>query len=376
MDIYILDKNLQNEFSLREVLDVYESLVWTEKFRDVGDFELELDWSVEKQKLLRPGTFLAIPESRRVMMVLSRSSEVDQEGFRKLKVTGESLEHIFKVRHLQLVSDKKPWDAVQVFPKNSYNHTLRWTVQRLINNTSGNQIRNLTYGIPDGYPSYSFKQSPAPITLEQGYVHDVLKSVTAQGDIGYRLIPKHVITRNTPLYFDAYTPRDRTVPNDYVIFGELFENVNNVRTFSSLVGYHNRIWINGYPEATTTFWHEDGALEKDDFARRLGYEGVDIKSIREQDSNTLTSKQISRVKAEEFLAATPPTFTVEGEMDNLTSKYVYDVDYNLGDLVHYVDVCSTKYALRVEAQTFVSDNEGFRTYPTLMQYSKYNMNVT
>ena len=310
-------------------------------------------------------------------MVLTRESEIDDEGFRKLKVTGESLETIFKMRHMQLVWEKKGPQAKKIFVSGSYNGIAQWAIRdQMIENTSGNRIRNLKVQVPEGFPSYSSVPFPPPVPVEQGYIHDLLRNVCHQGDIGYRLLPVRPITRLTPIVFDAYTPRDRTKPDDYVIFGELFENVSNVRTFSSLEGYFNRIWINSWPEATTTYWHEDGALEKDDFARRLGYHGMDVKSELESEENTLTAKQIVRAQAEEFLAKAPPTFLVDGEMDHLTSTYEYEKHYHLGDLVHYVDVCSSRYKLRVEAQTFVSDDEGFRTYPTLAQYSKYNMNIS
>src|SRR5689334_13358898 len=94
MDLYILDSLLRRV----EVVDKYESLIWTERFADLGDFELNIVSTRQSRAQFLQGTMLAINNSYRVMVVDTTEDKTDPDGKRILNVKGYSLEGILKDR--------------------------------------------------------------------------------------------------------------------------------------------------------------------------------------------------------------------------------------------------------------------------------------
>lgn len=63
MEVYVLDSLLRRS----EVIDRFESLIWTERWASWGDFELAIRSTYGSRGLLRKGTQLAMNQSDRVM---------------------------------------------------------------------------------------------------------------------------------------------------------------------------------------------------------------------------------------------------------------------------------------------------------------------
>jgi hypothetical protein len=88
MELYILDESYRRT----EVVDRFESLVWTERFQSYGDFELTLFSSIQAQNLFSYGTKIATNKSHRVMIVNEIENKTDTEGRKILTIKGSSLE--------------------------------------------------------------------------------------------------------------------------------------------------------------------------------------------------------------------------------------------------------------------------------------------
>src|SRR6059036_109541 len=94
MELYILDSLLRRT----AVIDRFESLIWTERFAEKGDFELVINSTHENRRLLVAGTRLALNESDRVMTVQSIEDKKDSDGKTILTVKGPSLESLLDDR--------------------------------------------------------------------------------------------------------------------------------------------------------------------------------------------------------------------------------------------------------------------------------------
>ncbi len=88
MEVYILDSLLRRS----EVVDTFESLIWTERFAQWGDFELVISSTHESRGWFTAGVLLAVNTSDRVMIVESTEDERDSEGRSLIRVKGRSLE--------------------------------------------------------------------------------------------------------------------------------------------------------------------------------------------------------------------------------------------------------------------------------------------
>lgn len=88
MEIYTLDSFLRRT----SVIDKFESLIWSERFSSLGDFELLINSTTDTRNLLVPNTMLAMNESYRVMVVDTIEDKESSDGIKSLLVKGPSLE--------------------------------------------------------------------------------------------------------------------------------------------------------------------------------------------------------------------------------------------------------------------------------------------
>lgn len=104
MDLYRLD----NRFRRLDVLDVYESLIWTERWQGIGEFDLLMARTNGNRRFTTPGAYLAIDQSDRVMIIETVENTVDGDGAEKIRVTGRSMERVLEDRAV-LTANSEPW---------------------------------------------------------------------------------------------------------------------------------------------------------------------------------------------------------------------------------------------------------------------------
>jgi hypothetical protein len=91
MELYTLDPLLRRD----EIVDQFESLIWTERFNKAGDFEMVIRSTPDTRRIFKPGLLLACNLSHRVMIVQSVENNADAAGKRTLKDQGPlSREHL------------------------------------------------------------------------------------------------------------------------------------------------------------------------------------------------------------------------------------------------------------------------------------------
>lgn len=94
MDVYILDSLLRRT----EVVDDFESAIWTERFSGVGDFEIDIKSTLKSRGQFQAGTMLAVNNSYAVMTVETVEDTTTADGKDILKVKGRSLEALLMDR--------------------------------------------------------------------------------------------------------------------------------------------------------------------------------------------------------------------------------------------------------------------------------------
>jgi hypothetical protein len=81
-----------------EVIDKFESLIWTERFQEYGEFELVLYSTRSLRTLLTYGTRISINKSNRIMVIQEIENKTQTDGTKTLIVKGYSLEKILDDR--------------------------------------------------------------------------------------------------------------------------------------------------------------------------------------------------------------------------------------------------------------------------------------
>lgn len=361
MDLYILDELYRRH----TLIDNYESLVWTERFSDVGDFELIVIATLENRSRFRSGTKLGLSTSAyRVMTVETVENKTDDEGRRLLTITGFSLEHILKDRPNRRSNFN---NGTVVVPEASVTGFPAEIVQLIFDNhcISNNVIPedNLpNTSLLNFFPADTIPEPDESVTfvfpIES--LFSTIKRICDTYSMGFRLVRRADMGE---LCFNIYMGSDRTTTADIqlepVIFSPVLENLDDVTELNSTATLKTAAYVYSTNGSRLVFGNGYSS-EVSGFERRVML--VDAMDIDLAAGSSLNAALEERGK--EALASQSQFSALDGEVPEF-SQYKYGIDYNLGDLVEVRNEYGTTSKMRVTEQIFASDAEGVRSYPTL-----------
>lgn len=373
MELYTLDAN----FNRQEVIDVFESLIWTERYSEIGDFELDISTSVRMKGLLRPGVWLAMNESNRIMNVETVIDSIDADGKQMLKVTGVSMESILKQRLTEppgavwgLFKDYMylgfPADIVrQLFTHNCIEPYL-----------DSNRYHFLSTSPQPIYPKSTIPEPGDSIYYKRELksLFDSMKDIMDAFWLGFRILRDPV---TAVIYWDVYAGNDRTASQTTwpaIIFSHNLNTLENTREISDISNYKNvfamGLGVNSMGGPGPLFVYEDGRTaayiqEPLDAPKGLARRVVGaIVETSSDDPNNLSPLDQGYSYGKINLGKYPKIYALDGEV-NQYGDYIYDVDYNLGDRVEMQASDGFRGRMIVTEHIFVADGEGERSYPTL-----------
>lgn len=356
MEVYTLDPLLRRE----QVIDRFESLIWTERYKGYGDFELDIFSTLDSRNLLKAGTLLAMNESHRVMTVETVEDGTDNEGRRMLSVKGRSLEAVL----LDRVA-KESLSDLTVSPKWTITDTPAAIARKIFHDICVTGVLDPLDRIPfinEGTftPDDTVAEPIDPITveLEPMTVYDAISQICDIWNLGFRLLRQFDTSK---LWFDIYSGSDRTTAQTIlppVVFTPELDNLQNTKELTSIEAAKNVAYVYS-PAGFLKVYPVGVDPEVEGFERRIlvvnasdiTTENPDVPAALLQRGNEELSK--NRVYQ-----------AFDGEI-NQNSQYRYGTHYNLGDIVETRNTDGVTNNMRVTEQIFVSDRDGERSYPTL-----------
>lgn len=359
MEVYILDGLLRRS----EVIDRFESLIWTERWASWGDFELAIRSTNESRSFLRKGTQLAMNQSDRMMTVETIEDGTNSDGKSILKIKGRSIEAIFEDR-----GAKASRSNLTTEPTWNITNTPAAIMRQIVHDICVTGVLSTYDKIPfivesrlPSLPASTILEPVDPITvqLEPQTVYAALTSLANTWVLGFRLLRNGDIAQ---LNFDVYAGSDRTSSQTNlppVIFAPELDNLTDTNELISIEDAKNVAYVyskNGFQEVMPA----DVPPDTDGFDRHVLI--VNANDIELAAGSALDAALIQRGK--EALAEHREIQALDGEIRQ-NSQYKYGVDYYLGDLVEMRNTDGIANQMRVTEQIFVSDKEGERTYPTL-----------
>lgn len=228
MDVYVLDASLNRT----AILDNYESLIWTERYASLGDFELEIKSTALNRAHLVLGTRLFINRSQRVMVVEVVEEHTNESDVEMLSVKGRSVEAILE-------------DRAAVQSMGMYN-----TAKYYINGIPGDIARTLYHSTclttavnaNDVLPLLAqptFTRDPRePLTVvnwlvEPDSVYNAIKKLCDIHELGFKLIRP---IDAPALHFYIYAGKNRTSNQsvlDPLVFSSDLDNIENTKALTS-----------------------------------------------------------------------------------------------------------------------------------------------
>jgi hypothetical protein len=359
MEVYILDSLYRRV----QVCDSFDSLIWTERCRRYGDFQLTVHSTPANRARFTVGTNLAMNESYRVMTVETVEDTTDDEGRKLLNVSGRSLEAILlnRIAHGTISDDlttTPKWTLtglpLDLLAYMYHYHCVLGTLD------AGDIIANVAEG-SELFPEDTIGAPSDTITIdiEPATLYDSMANLADIYDMGFRIVRDPV---SSLLYFDTYMGCDRTTDQTTlpaVVFAPELDNLQKVTELQTIASYKNVAYVFS-PVGVEVVYADGVDPEVAGFDRHVLLVKAD--DITDTDAPTASAKMIQRGKDE--LAANRRQSAFDGELDQ-NAKYKYGIDYNLGDLTEMRNQDGVTNKMQVTEQIFVSDSEGEKSYPTL-----------
>lgn len=359
MEVYTLDALLRRT----ELFDDHESLIWTERYRQYGDFEMHIFSSFRARSLLKPGTRLAMSESNRVMIIETVEDATDAENRRMLTVKGRSIEalmydRVAKESLLDLTTSPK-WTITGL--------TATDTARKIFHDICVTGILSSQDVIPfihEGPISAEPSNIPEPVDLvtvdiEPTTVYDAIAQLAEIWNFGFRILRNGDMSE---IWFDIYMGSDRTTGQTTlpaVVFSPQLDNLQNTKELTTIEGAKNVAYVYS-PDGFQMVYADGVETDVAGFERKVLV--VEASDITSESTSDVPAALIQRGMEELSKSRTYQAF--DGEISQ-TSQYKPGRDYNLGDLVEMRSVDGATNEMRVTEIIYASDVEGERSYPTL-----------
>lgn len=356
MEAYVLDSLLRRI----QVIDQFESLIWTERYQAFGDFEMDIESTQSNRNYLKAGTLLAMNESFRVMTVETIEDSVDGEGRKMLSVKGRSLEAILLDRIVSALLATWPTTAKWIFTGPPAD-----VARKIFHDFCVTGVLDAYDVIPyiiEGtfMPDDTIVEPIDPITVELDptTVYDAIVDICNVWNLGFRMLRNYDTSQ---VYFDIYTGSTRTSAQSVlpaVVFTPELDNLQNTKELTTIDKAKNVAYVYS-PAGFLKVYPAGVDPEVEGFERHvLVVNATDITTETPDIPTALLQK------GNEELAKSRVYQAFDGEISQ-DSQYKYARDYNLGDIVETRNTSGVTNNMRVTEQIFVSDGQGERSYPTL-----------
>jgi hypothetical protein len=348
-----------------ELIEGYSSLRWTERYVEMGDFEIVSSNVEEVMAQLPLDSFVAILESDEVMWVESHLIEKDENGIAILKVSGRSFEVVLDHRvAAHEMGDPTPasWKLNSL---SGYDHAAN-----VANTILGGQLssRDVIYDEGGVFTYFTIFTDPGDlveaentwVTVKRGSLYDTVQDLLRPYSMGIKNRRPKISANNMTMRF--YSGLDRTAEStlhDPVVFSALAGHFEDVSYLFSVKDYRNVAYIYS-PLDSTTAAHI-GAPTYLGFARRDLY--VDASEITEA-ANSTEKFAMLKERGRMDLTKHPKQIIFEGKV-RPDAPQRFGLDYNLGDLVTAQGEYGIRETMRVSEYVRTEDSNGEIQYPTL-----------
>lgn len=344
MDIYVLNRNLQKI----GIIDYAESIIWTTRYCNAGDFELYTAATPEALVLLKVGNGLTRSDKPDNLMIInSVRITTDEEAGDHLTISGMSAEGLIAKRI--------------VWRQTNLSGTITECAKKLIEENLINpaiperKISNIKMG----------ECCKCTRTVKKQITGDNLLSAIIELLSTYKLGFK-LSLNDTALTFCIYAGVDRSShqkDRPRVIFSAEFDNLLASEYVNDASEYKNVALVAGEGEGTNRKTYAVG--EASGLNRNEIY--VDSRDISsETEGGTLSTAEYNELltaKGLESLAETVIKQSFEGTIEP-NANYEYGVDYNLGDIVQIENEYSITAQARITEVIEVWDTNGYSCIPT------------
>lgn len=375
-DVLVYDDN----WELQTVVDNYESLVWTDKAKECGDFELYMYYDPDLWKMIKLGTFLRIQDSEHTMMVNKRDLKDTFEDAPRMIFTGKSMEYITARRVVYKQTDvtAKPGDIVnKLLDENCIDGP--YLQQFAPDPTdSNNKYRGITGLYRD---NSNWRQELGDVEISKQYLGQNIYEAVSELMNTYSSPMCYVFVHHTDdnkWRWRLGTGIDRSWnqgANDWVTFSSDFNNLKSSEFVQDNEKYANAFYItgadpgDGRPRMTVPIERTTDDTPQGGFISGMKRieKWIDGSSVKLKDDNnkdipmrTYYNELLSygHTSMREYITE----MSFSGDVDP-NVQWVYMRDYYIGDIVNVVDDMGNGAMCAIDGMTITADKNGIVIEP-------------
>lgn len=350
MDIVIIDTNLDPI----AILDSYESLLWTDRYRECGDFEIYTPITKDLIDIMKQDRYLQCQGSEHSMIIEKILIETDVENGDHVTITGRSLESILDRRII--------WGQKTI--TGSLEEGVKTLLDECIINPSekNRKISNFIFKYSND-PVIEALKIEAQFTGDNLY--DIIVSICKEYGIGFKI----TLNDNKQFVFKLYAGKDRSydqITNEPVIFSPEFDNILNTNYLESRSALKTITLIGGEGEGSERKYATVGE-GKGLNRRELFTDARDINS-NVGDGVILTDEEYTSLleqRGYEKLMENVEVVSIEGEVEpGSMYEYGVDKDFYIGDIVQLVDEYGHDTKVRIIEMVQSENEDGMTKCPT------------
>lgn len=347
MEILVLNTNFESV----AVVDAFKSLIWTDRYKAFGDFEVYMSMEFKILNHLRSDYYLWLTESEHCMIIENLAIDSDSEEGNHITVTGRSLESLLERRIVwgQKIVKGNLQDAIKTL-----------ILESIINPTIVDRK------IPNFIFQVSEDEKITKLTVDTQFTGDALYTVVTRlceaNDIGFKI----TLNNENQFVFCLYAGSDRSytqIKNPYVIFSPEYDNIINSNYYTSNANLRNVTLIAGEGEGSsrkTAIVGSGSGLNR----RELFTDARDISS--DVDGGTLTPAQYTALleaRGKENMAKFTTKTAFEGEVE-ATRLFKYGEDFFIGDIVQVANEYGHEGRAYISELIISQSRDGVSIYPT------------
>ena len=344
MDLWILTEDLQRV----GIVDTSTSIIWANRHRQHGDFEIYISASAAMLDLLQEDRMVMRDDDDMVGIIERIKLSTDEENGDFLTVTGRCTRSIL--------------DRRIVWEQTAINDTVENGMRRLVSDAfispaiAERKYDGLSLAAAHGY------SDRVQIQYTGTDIKKAVESLCATNNYGYKMPLVDGV-----LQLDFYKGTDRSAgqsENPRVIFSEEYDNLGETSYTRDKTGYKSIALVAGEGEGT--------ARRRTTVSRNTDLTGlhrrelyVDARDISSNDGKIADAEYLAQLaeRGATALSEAPIVESMEGTVEP-QQMYTYKVDYFLGDIVTVVN----KYGVSADAQVLevveTWDQDGYTCTPT------------
>lgn len=361
MELITLNANNQAD----KLIEGYDSLIWTERFNAVGDFEIKTGDVQKFLNALPEGKVVSLRETNVPMIVETHEIETPEKGPDILTIKGREYESILDRRACvqTLASGSTSWQVAAKVPSDvAYYIIIKICVDGLLDAADIFPAANVQFPTPTDYltglgPTRAFEVPRGNLlNVVLQFLQETAKADMTTTPVTPAVVPHGIRSvrpnaAGTAIAIQIYKGVDRT---NTVRFDASRDLLKNGKYLFSKVGSANVAY--GIFASTSAKMSKTNTIPTGLDRRVILVDGAASGS---SDVNVLQAHMSQALQQAKEIAA------FNGQINADISPYQYGVHYGLGDIVKVAGDYGLDDLGRVTEYIRTQTKEGYRAYPTI-----------